>query len=152
MGGLNDGLPPGFGGRLREERERLAYTQAEFAELLGISRRTVIDYESGQDPGFVELMSSLRSMGVDLLYLLLGVRHSEDHSVRVLKPQALRKAVQFAERFCVDEDGRPLSAEMKAEFVLHVYDRFAAGEGAREINATEVTQALEAIQQRRRRA
>lgn len=86
------------------------------------------------------------------MYLLLGVRHRGDDTAQVLKPEALRKAVQFAERFCVDEDGTPLAPELKAEFVLKVYDRFAAGEGARQIDVHELTEALEALQQRRRRA
>ncbi|NPZ40110.1 helix-turn-helix domain-containing protein, partial [Pseudomonas aeruginosa] len=37
-----------LGERLRAERERLGYTQPEFAEIVGASKRTQIGWEQGR--------------------------------------------------------------------------------------------------------
>lgn len=58
--------------RLKEERERLGLSQAEFAKMMGLHRNTVVRYESGDrepDSGF---LARVGDIGVDPGYLLYG--------------------------------------------------------------------------------
>jgi transcriptional regulator with XRE-family HTH domain len=58
--------------RLREERERLRLSQADFAEKAGIHRNTQARYELGKrepDSGYLE---TIKAMGVDVDYVLFG--------------------------------------------------------------------------------
>lgn len=62
-----------IGDRLREERERLRLTQADFAEKAGIHRNTQARYEASRrepDSGYIE---TLRALGVDVDYVLFGI-------------------------------------------------------------------------------
>lgn len=61
-----------IGERLREERERLGLSQAEFAEKAGIHRNTQVRYESGKrepDPSYI---ARIQDLGVDAGYLLFA--------------------------------------------------------------------------------
>lgn len=61
-----------IGMRLKEERERLGFTQPAFAEIAGAKKRTLIDWEKGiSSPTAVQLAALVRA-GVDALYVLLG--------------------------------------------------------------------------------
>lgn len=62
--------------RLREERERLKLTQPVFAELAGVKKRTVIDWEKGISSPTAVQLSALSSAGVDVLYVITGQRSS----------------------------------------------------------------------------
>lgn len=75
---LNSGLhtePSGFvnslsfGSRLREERERLGLSQAQFAEVGGVARTTQNIYESDIRSPDVAYLGKLRDIGVDASYL-----------------------------------------------------------------------------------
>lgn len=67
-----------FGLRLKRERERLGLTQQQFAELVGISRMTQGNYESGKRNPDARYLSHVSSAGVDVLYLATGKRHGEE--------------------------------------------------------------------------
>lgn len=70
-----------LGDRLKEERERLGFTQAVFAELAGFSKSAQLNYESGKRaPDAVYLYSVMR-MGVDLMYVLTGERQQSRTTV-----------------------------------------------------------------------
>ncbi|URM30968.1 helix-turn-helix domain-containing protein [Pseudomonas frederiksbergensis] len=60
------------GERLREERERLGLSQAEFGALLGISRGTQKNYELGANSLDLRYVSALEEHGVDAAYVLTG--------------------------------------------------------------------------------
>jgi transcriptional regulator with XRE-family HTH domain len=62
------------GERLREERERLGLSQAEFGALLGISRGTQKNYELGANSLDLRYVSALEEHGVDAAYVLTGRR------------------------------------------------------------------------------
>jgi len=62
------------GKRLKEERERLGISQADFAKACGVGRTAQFNYESGKrspDGGYLYAAGEL---GVDTGYLLFGVR------------------------------------------------------------------------------
>ena len=50
-----------IGARIREERLRLGLSQAAFAKLLGVHRRTQINYEHGERKPDTDYLGSLAS-------------------------------------------------------------------------------------------
>lgn len=67
-------LIPGFGPRLREEREGKGLNQGEFGAIGAVSRRTQAAYETDTNSPNVEYLAALDEFGVDVIYLLTGVR------------------------------------------------------------------------------
>lgn len=63
-----------FGERLREERERLSLTQAQFGQLAQVTKKTQMLYESGERSPKADYMTAIASSGVDVQYLLTGER------------------------------------------------------------------------------
>lgn len=68
-------FPTGFGERLAEERERLGFSIAVLARLTGIHRNTQARYENEETYPTPIYLSVIRSLGVDVEYLLLGLRN-----------------------------------------------------------------------------
>lgn len=67
-----------YGARLREERERLGLSQAEFAALGGVARRAQIRYESDERVPDLGYLSGLARAGVDVPYVVGGERGSPE--------------------------------------------------------------------------
>ncbi|MDZ4036171.1 helix-turn-helix transcriptional regulator [Burkholderia gladioli pv. alliicola] len=63
-----------IGSRLREERLRLGLSQDEFAAVGGVLRRAQANYESNERSSDTKYLSAIAGLGVDLLYIILGVR------------------------------------------------------------------------------
>lgn len=62
--------------RLREERERLGYTQGELAKLAGIKVLSQGNYERGVTEPKGSYFMLLHSLGADIFYILTGDRTS----------------------------------------------------------------------------
>lgn len=62
--------------RLKEERKRLALTQTEFGRLGGVGKTTQINYESGERSPDAQYLEAIARTGVDVQYILTGVRSS----------------------------------------------------------------------------
>lgn len=60
--------------RLRQEREKLNITQAEMAEAGGVKPQAVSLYESGKRSPDAKYLERVASIGVDVGYVLTGVR------------------------------------------------------------------------------
>lgn len=60
--------------RLKEERGRLGLTQPDFAELAGVKKRTLIDWEKGVSSPTAVQLSALYAAGADVQYILTGIR------------------------------------------------------------------------------
>jgi transcriptional regulator with XRE-family HTH domain len=60
--------------RLQEERLRLRQTTEAFAEVLGVSRSTVVHYESGKSEPSRASLERAREVGADVLYIISGSR------------------------------------------------------------------------------
>lgn len=58
--------------RFREERERLALSQRQVAELLGTSLNTVNNWERGVSSCSADAVSRFGNHGADVLYILTG--------------------------------------------------------------------------------
>lgn len=65
-----------IGKRLKEERERLKLSQTDFAALAGAAKRTQIDWEKDASSPTAEQLSALFLSGVDIQYVVTGVRSS----------------------------------------------------------------------------
>jgi len=66
-----------IGDRLREERERLRLSQADFAEKAGIHRNTQVRYEKGKTEPETGYLESIKAIGVDVDYVLFGLPNSD---------------------------------------------------------------------------
>lgn len=64
------------GRRLREERERLALSQPALAGHGGTTKKTQIDYEKGVSGPKAEYLARVAEIGVDVQYVITGVRSS----------------------------------------------------------------------------
>ncbi|WP_375592132.1 helix-turn-helix domain-containing protein [Chitiniphilus eburneus] len=63
-----------IGFRLREERTRLGFSQADLTALLGVTSRTLSEYEKGNNFPKADYLSKFEAMGADVLYVLTGRR------------------------------------------------------------------------------
>lgn len=63
-----------LGFRLREERIRLGLSQTAFGEVVGASKRTVIDWEKGAISPTAAQLAGWSENGLDPLYVLTGQR------------------------------------------------------------------------------
>lgn len=67
-------LKLGISDRIKEERNRLRYTQAEFAGLAGLSQRTQMGWEHGRSYPDARVLQAWHEAGVDSGYIISGVR------------------------------------------------------------------------------
>ncbi len=65
-----------IGARLREERERLGYSQNDLAELAGLTRNSQVNYEGGKRQPDAAYLSAIAGHGADVTYILTGQRSS----------------------------------------------------------------------------
>ena len=64
--------------RLRNERERLKFSQARVGGRLGVSRATYMKYESGETAPNACQLSELADMGFDIYYIVVGERSANE--------------------------------------------------------------------------
>ncbi|GAB6043790.1 helix-turn-helix domain-containing protein [Endothiovibrio diazotrophicus] len=72
---------PHIASRLTSERQRLRFKQAEFAELGGVSTRSLSGYENGAVIPDGSFLIAIATLGADLQYILTGVRSSDLEAV-----------------------------------------------------------------------
>lgn len=65
-----------IGARLKEERERLDMSQTQFAAVGEASKRAQITYEKGESTPDAVYLNALSKVGVDVQYVVTGVRSS----------------------------------------------------------------------------
>lgn len=63
-----------FGERLQEERKRLGLNQTQFAAFGGVLLRAQVYYEKGERRPDVDYLMGISAAGVDVCYILTGVR------------------------------------------------------------------------------
>lgn len=64
----------GIGDRLREERERLGLSQSAFGELGGVKANAQGNYEKGERYPDAAYLAAVAVRGVDVLYVVTGIR------------------------------------------------------------------------------
>lgn len=101
-----------FRERLREERERLGFTQHDFAESVGIKRITQHLYEKNNKsfPNHKYYLA-IADLGVDLHYVLFNQRGAGQGLV--LDPQKLSDIYLVVDEIATDKKGKPLPVESR---------------------------------------
>lgn len=64
------------GERIKEERERLGFNQADFAAIAGATRKTLFNWESGTASPNTPALAAWAAVGLDVLYVVTGQRLS----------------------------------------------------------------------------
>lgn len=103
------------GMRLRQERKRLAMTQAALAEFAGIGKASQLAYEAGStDPG-VSYLLKIAEAGVDVFWVLTG-EPIEAAAWRRFNTKLIVEVVLAVEQWAVTR-GKQTSLETKAHLV-----------------------------------
>lgn len=63
-----------IGERLKEERVRLGYNQADFAAIAGVAKTSQFNYEKGERSPDAAYLAAVAEKGVDVLYVVTGGR------------------------------------------------------------------------------
>ncbi|RTV91056.1 XRE family transcriptional regulator [Pseudomonas aeruginosa] len=63
-----------IGARLQAERKRIGLNQDEFAQHLGVAKRTIAGYEGGGGDIGASVLAVAAELGVDVLYVITGRR------------------------------------------------------------------------------
>ena len=63
-----------FGERLKEERVRLGYNQADFAAVAGVAKTSQFNYEKGERCPDTAYLAAVAAIGLDVLYVVTGER------------------------------------------------------------------------------
>lgn len=71
---MNENIRILIGFRLREERDRLGFSQQAFADLGSASMRAEQDWERGVSAPKADFLAVAATHGVDVLYVLTGTR------------------------------------------------------------------------------
>lgn len=70
-----------IGQRLREERERLGYTQPVFAELASTTKKSQIDYEKDITQPKASYLADIAQVGADINYIVTGQKVNRDEPI-----------------------------------------------------------------------
>lgn len=65
------------GYRLKDERERLGFSQEDFAVLVGTTRKTQIHWEQDGSSITIEALDKWSKIGLDILYVITGTGKQE---------------------------------------------------------------------------
>ena len=117
-----------IGDRLREERERLEFSQPAFAGLAETTKKSQIDYEKGITFPKANYLEVIANVGADVQYIVTGVR-----STASLTPMEQ----MFLERF----RGAPKAVQDEA--LLTLMGRQGQPSSAKQIFHASVGQAIE---------
>jgi transcriptional regulator with XRE-family HTH domain len=70
-----------IGERLKSERERLGFTQQQFADFVGVTRKTLFGYETGARAPDAAALAVWSGVGVDALFVVTGQRQGKSENV-----------------------------------------------------------------------
>jgi transcriptional regulator with XRE-family HTH domain len=109
--------------RLRKEREKNGLIQQAVADIVGVSKRTVIDWEKGVSSPTAVQLSALFEKGFDVYYITTGERlHLKDYPIGGMSTPLFARQELLSEReHALLDDFRSLSDKEKdaAETMLH---------------------------------
>lgn len=98
---MNEEIRNLVGGRLKEEREKLVWSQAVLAEVASVSKRSVAAWEGGETAPGADALALLSLKGLDVLYVLTGQRNLAPYAPTAEQRQVLSgRGIRF-------EDGPP---------------------------------------------
>ena len=90
-----------IGERLREERVRLGFNQADFAAIAGVAKTSQFNYEKGDRSPDADYLAAVAERGVDILYVVIGQR------LPVAEPTLSSDVVEMVEQVrALDDDDK----------------------------------------------
>lgn len=116
-----------FGQRLKEERERIGLSQADFGALAGVSKVSQINYEKDVRSPDAKYLCALHENEVDTCYLLSGVRAANGPSL-ANELSALSDAWEAID-LALAEAKKTLPSEKKRKAAEALYMAVKHGEG-----------------------
>lgn len=90
-----------IGFRLKEERERLGFTQPEFGGVGGVQKLAQIKYEKGERFPGADYLAAISKLGTDVQYIITGHRSAEALSTDEIELLARFRAAPLAVKSAV---------------------------------------------------
>lgn len=110
-----------IGGRLLEERTRLGLTQQGLADAIGGSRLSIVHYENGRTSPAAETLAAMEAAGVDVRYVLVGMRNTPSGIDRERFRQAFSEVQRQAK-----VKREKLTTDACLDLAWRIYDALAA--------------------------
>ncbi len=118
-----------FGVRLKEERNRLGFTQEELAKLIDIKPLTLLQYEKGNSSPTMKLVYRLRELGFNVNYMVNGEDTGSIVDVNKISASMLEKSLEMSEKIISSSlKNVPLSATQKLKLQLLIIDQLSSGD------------------------
>jgi transcriptional regulator with XRE-family HTH domain len=121
--------------RLEEERRRLNFKLNEFAEKVGVSRHTQINYEKQRRKPDTEYLENAYGLGVDILYVVVGIRSNlkqDANSTRSVTSEINTDTYENLDQNSQLGSSDPtLEDKLGSGFTPKIYDPSAGSESAR---------------------
>lgn len=99
-----------IGDRLKEERERLGFSQFDFAALTGSSKGSQISWEKGRAFPNAEYLEAIAATGADILYIVTGERIFNEQNIEPRSKECLIEAARVIQEWQL-ESGKLLPIE-----------------------------------------
>lgn len=99
-----------IGDRLREERERLGFSQAEFAALADKSERTQVDWEKGVSFPNAKNLEAFAEAGADVAYVVTGRAWGQSSTVKPVVLSSRERALVDSYRYASEAGRKALDA------------------------------------------
>ena len=108
-----------IGDRLKEERERLGFTQPAFAGLAETTKKSQIDYEKNLTQPKAGYFAAISKVGADIQYIVTGVRSVAALSADETELLKLFRAAPLAVKAAAMAALAAGSAPTSTKFVVH---------------------------------
>ncbi|MGS3468257.1 MULTISPECIES: helix-turn-helix domain-containing protein [Citrobacter] len=111
-----------LGARLKEERNRLGFSQSEFAELVGASYKSQLRWEKDESAPGADALSVWAGIGLDVLYVVTGQRSITHTNIPKTSPEKQElmdafDAMSPEQRRAILEVGKVLTQPKPSKFV-----------------------------------
>ncbi|WP_130473005.1 helix-turn-helix domain-containing protein, partial [Candidatus Magnetaquicoccus inordinatus] len=107
-----------FSERLREERKRLGHTQDEMAEIGGIAKSSLCNYEAGKREPTASFFTAIADAGVDVMYVLTGTRSGVCDLEQIAQEVV---GTMFVVETILEKEGEEVTSKYKADIVYSAY-------------------------------
>lgn len=113
-----------FGARIRSERRRLKMTQQQFAKSVGVSQGSQVGYESGAHLPNVQYLARAATLGVDVVYVVLG-RSGSSEAIDLMDWDTFGEIVTAIDKW-LEENSAKLAMDKKLELAKLFLAKFGA--------------------------
>lgn len=106
--------------RLKAERERLGYSQEEWALIAQIHRNTQAKYEKGEGSPNVEYLAAINSIGADIDYIITGEKTVYREASPEFECSIISMIIEQLE-IVLNKNKQVMSPQKKAQAVVILY-------------------------------